>query len=152
MLPFDSYPGGGRHLLGEWKGSNARHDYGLELMKLTGQSHCGYCDLDLTANYETWLSFVVEHVIPLSICRANALNRDWYWDLSNAVLACSACNGFCNRFRPDFTISPPNSIEEFYDLRDKIFLRRRERILARHAEEREFFGRKPWAASAGSGH
>ena len=35
MLPFDFYPHGGRQLPGMVKGTNARHQYGLELMRLT---------------------------------------------------------------------------------------------------------------------
>jgi hypothetical protein len=43
MIPFDSYPSGGRKLLGLAKGSNCRRDYGPQFMRLTGEKRCAYC-------------------------------------------------------------------------------------------------------------
>ena len=43
MIPFDEYPEGGRVLLGQVKGANCRHEYGLQFMQKTGQTKCAYC-------------------------------------------------------------------------------------------------------------
>jgi hypothetical protein len=149
MLPFASYPGGGREPLGQWKGSNARREYGLAFMRLTGQRRCAYCDVDLASTYEGWLTLVLDHAIPVSVCKQAGMNWEWYWDFSNAVLACAACNGFCNRYQPSFTVSLPATREAFYDLRDRIFEERKARIAHRHAEERRFFQRTPSNADLG---
>lgn len=78
LLPFATYPGGGRQPLGPWKGSNARHDYGLELMRRTGQARCAYCDADFAAAYETWLTLVVDHVVPRSLSKRLGVKSEWY--------------------------------------------------------------------------
>src|SRR5579871_3318066 len=142
MMPFDSYPDQGRKLLGPVRGSNARHDYGQALMRLSGQTRCAYCDTDLTATYEIWLTIVVDHVIPVSVCKSLGLPEDWCWDFLNMVLACSACNGFCNRYKPQFPFEPPKTLEGFCNLRDAIFAERKEQIASRHQEERRFFARR----------
>ena len=41
----------------------------------------------------------------------------------------------------------PETLEEFCALRDKIFSERKERIAQRHAEERQFFDKRPWEKS-----
>jgi hypothetical protein len=148
MLPFDSYPGSGRQLPGPSKGASARHEYGLELMRQTGQRCCAYCGTDLTATYQIWLTLVVDHVVPVSVCKAAGILGEWYWDLSNTVLACGACNGFCNRYRPSFTVTPPETLAGFHDLRDMIFGERKRLIEKRHGEERHFFNRRPWDPTA----
>lgn len=142
-LPFDAYPGGGRQPLGPWKGSNAKHDYGLKLMRLTGQTRCAYCDADFAVAYETWLTLVVDHVVPLSVCRRIGIPGKLYWDLSNAALACAACNGFCNRYSPAFAIEAVDTPDAFYDLRDKIFIERRKLIAERHESGAKVLRRKP---------
>lgn len=147
MLPFDLYPSGGRQLLGMPRGANARHEYGLKLMQLTGQRCCAYCDADLTATYQMWLTLVLDHVIPVKLCKSTHIPGKWCWDYSNAVLACAACNGFCNRYSPTFNIVPPDTLEAFYELRDKIFVERKKLIAARHEEERQFFNGKSWELS-----
>ena len=144
MLPFDSYPHGGRQLLGVTKGANARHEYGHKFMQLTGQRRCAYCGTDLAATYEAWLTLVLDHAIPVSLCNSIQIPQQWCWDYSNAVLSCGACNGFCNRYSPTFKVVPPNTLEDFYDLRDKIFDERKKLIAARHEEERQFFNARSW--------
>jgi hypothetical protein len=119
------------------KGANARHEYGLKLKELTGQRRCAYCNTDLFAIYEVWLTLVVDHVVPQALCKSTGICDDWYWDYSNMVLACAACNGFCNRYNP--TIAPPATLVDFYDLRDKIFEEGKGLIMARHEKERRFF-------------
>lgn len=147
MLPFDLYPGVGRQLLGAPKGANARHEYGPKLMRLTGQKRCAYCNSDLTATYQMWLTLVVDHVVPIKLCKSAHIPEEWCWDYSNAVLACAACNGFCNRYSPTFV--PPDTLQDFYDLRDRIFDERKKLIAARHEEERRFFNGRSWEAPVG---
>src|SRR5262249_3591326 len=54
-LPFELYPAQGRELLGRVSGDNCRHGYGLRFIKLTKQTCCAYCNVDLVMVYETWL-------------------------------------------------------------------------------------------------
>lgn len=149
MLPFDLYPGGGRKLLGVTKGSNARHEYGCELMRLSGGSRCAYCETDLTSTYQMWLTMVVDHVVPIKLCKLARIPDNWCWDYSNAVLACAACNGFCNRYSPSFSVVPPETPEAFYNLRDEIFNERKRLIAARHEEELKFFNGRSWQPAVG---
>ncbi|MBZ5646818.1 MAG: hypothetical protein LAN37_06290 [Acidobacteriia bacterium] len=148
MLPFEAYPGGGRQLLGRVKGANCRHEYGLAFMRRTGQRRCAYCDVDFTAVYETWLTMVLDHVVPASACTAMVIPEEWSEDVSNRVLACAACNGFCNRYKPADNMIPPKTLEDFYDLRDQIFTERGKLIAASHKSERAFFDAQPWGSPA----
>jgi hypothetical protein len=113
MIPFDSYPGEGRELLGLAKGSNCRREYGPQFMRLTGQKRCASCETDLTAAYETWLAMVLDHVVSASVCLPMGIPIEWCEDFSNTVLACGACNGFCNRSCSPLGIVPPNSLPAF---------------------------------------
>jgi hypothetical protein len=142
-LPFERYPGNGRTLLGRVSGDNCRHGCGLSFMRQAGQAKCAYCGIDLVSAYENWLTVALDHVVPLSTCRAWGLPEDWGEDHSNRVLCCTACNTFGNRYIPK-GFQRPSTLEEFYDLRDAIFLDRRRSILERHKQERAFFNKKPW--------
>jgi len=144
MLPFDSYPRGGRKLLGMTTKSNARQGYGLDFMRLTGQRKCAYCEVDLTGSYEYWLTMVFDHVIPASVCKRAGIPLTWCEDFSNTVLACAACNGFCNRYRPSKEVPRVESLEEFYILRDNVFEERKKLIALRREVEREFYDEKRW--------
>jgi hypothetical protein len=148
MFPFDSYPDGGRKPLGQAKGSNCRRGYGLQFMVKTGQTNCAYCGSDLTASYEAWLTMALDHVVPAGVCLSMGISSELSEDFSNTVLACAACNGFCNRYRPggDFNIDPLTieKAETFYDLRDRIFAERKQRIALRHESERLFFAERRW--------
>src|SRR5208283_4566111 len=108
---------------------------------------CAYCDADLTATYEAWLTMTIDYVIPASVCTSMNIPEDWCWDYSNAVLACAACNGFCNQYMPG-NIGAALTLEDFYDIRDSIFSERKELILAKHEEERRFFNSRPWEQRA----
>jgi 5-methylcytosine-specific restriction endonuclease McrA len=121
-LPFSAYPGGGREQLKQRPGFNTRHADAPEFMEITGVKHCAYCGLDLTARFEDWLTMVLDHVVPQSVCKNIGVDTGWVWNYSNAVLACGACNGFCNRYRPKEDCACPITLLEFYDLRDRIFL------------------------------
>jgi hypothetical protein len=113
-------------------------------MLITGANKCAYCDLDLTERFEDWLTMVLDHVVPQSVCKNMEIAGSWVWDYSNAVLACCACNGFCNRYKPKEACKTPMTLAEFYDLRDRIFLERKKQIQKRRAEERAYFETKPW--------
>jgi hypothetical protein len=65
-MPFDSYPGGGKELLGKLRGSDgtSRRGYGLDFQRRTGQSSCAYCGSNLVENYVHWLLMSIDHVVP----------------------------------------------------------------------------------------
>lgn len=144
MMPFDSYPHGGNRLLGRRSGANCRHEYGLRLQRLTGQENCAYCGLRLVDSYEHWLMMSVDHVVPTRTGTVFMISTDWLEDYSNHVLCCSACNGFGNRYTLMPDTRSPSSIEEFFSLRDRVFLERKTLILLAHEKERAFFEKKPW--------
>jgi hypothetical protein len=144
MYLFDSYPHGGKALLGRAVGSNCRHGYGLKFMRMTGQAKCAYCAMDFTSSYENWLQMALDHVVPKSVCKSFDLPQEWSEDCANKVLACFACNSFCNRYKPAPGTLCPKSLDEFFALRDKILSERRRLVQKKHAEEREFFNSKPW--------
>ncbi len=144
-LPFTSYPQQGRALLGHVRGGNCRRGYGLYFIRLTKQSRCAYCGLDLLAAYEVWLNMALDHVVPHSACRDWGLPEGWREDYSNRVLCCTACNTFGNRYTPQ-GFERPATLEQFYDLRDAIFMQRKSLIAKKHAEERAFFESAPWSS------
>jgi hypothetical protein len=77
--------------------------------------------------YETWLNMALDHVVPYNVCQRLNVPKEWREDYSNRVLSCTTCNTFGNRYVPkDF--QPPTTLEEFYVLRDKIFIERRRLI------------------------
>jgi hypothetical protein len=143
-LPFVNYPHQGRLLAGRVSGGNCRHGYGLKFMKEARQTRCAYCDLDIAGVYENWLNMALDHVVPVSVCQELKIPLEWCNDYSNCVLSCAACNGFGNRYSPKNAASP-TTLEEFYDLRDTIFVERKKLILEKHAQERAFYLKKPWA-------
>ncbi len=144
MTPFDGYPGGGRTLLGRVSGTNCRRGYGLQLMRITGQTVCACCGGDFASTYETWLTMALDHVVPTSVCVAMRIPFEWREDASNRVLACGACNGFHNRYLSPVEASRPLTLDEFYDLRERIFAKRRELIAQSHISDRAFFESSPW--------
>jgi len=144
MLPFDEYPEGGRRPLGRVSGAVCRRGYGVEFMRLTGQTKCAYCGVDFAGAYETWLAMALDHVVPVGICATLGIPEDWREDWSNRVLACAACNGFCNRYAPEAGVERPATLDAFYDLRDRAFTERRESTTETREAERMFFEKKPW--------
>ncbi|QDT95240.1 HNH endonuclease [Gimesia aquarii] len=143
-LPFDSYPNNGRNLLGKKSTENCRHGYGLKLQKLTGISNCGYCGISLTINYEQWLLMQVDHVLPTNMGNRLRISSEWLDDYSNCLLACSACNTFDPLFDEKSITESPSSLQGFYDLRDRVYLIRKRKILKCQKVEREFYDSKPW--------
>ena len=145
MKPFDSYPGDRVSFLPTRKGSNSRHEYGLQLQRLTGQDSCAYCEFDLTADYYGWLLLNVDHVIPVSVCKRLDIPPDWAQSLSNQVLSCAGCNSYDNQFKME-DVEPRDSWTPagFFDLRDRIFTIREQRIGSKREQEKAFFASKPW--------
>lgn len=143
-LPFLKYPDQGRQLLGKRSVDNSRRGYGLALRRLTGLSSCAYCGMDLFDSYEHWLLLQVDHVIPTTVGKRLGIPSEWLEDYSNLVLSCSACNSFDNQFGAPEIISAPQTEDEFFDLRDAVFTKRKPRIFECQSLERSFFEGKPW--------
>ena len=144
MNPFDHYPDGGRTLLGRRTGASARREYGLRLQRISGQSICTYCGLDLVSDYDHWLLLSVDHVVPTGEARRLGIPMDYSEDLIDLVLSCSACNGFDNRCRIVREPQEQWTLEEFVALRNRVFAERAPRIAARHEQDKAFFESQPW--------
>ena len=139
-LPFASYPDDEVELQRPiWVGSNCRRGYGLDYIRKTHQSCCAYCGTDLTGQYDAWLTMVLDHAVPINVCKQlDIISNGWCRSLANAVLACVACNGFCNRYRA-VSERRPETFREFRAMRDRIFVDRRRLILGRHKVEQGFY-------------
>jgi 5-methylcytosine-specific restriction endonuclease McrA len=133
-LPFASYPGGGRELLGRPHGDVARRGYGRDILAWCGL-HCVYCGLDMS-KFEGWLQLSVDHVVPQQAI-GMGIPADWVLDRTNLVACCRSCNDLFNR-DPGVSAVPP-SLEAFLELRDASFLGRRARIKERRAAEHAWF-------------
>jgi 5-methylcytosine-specific restriction endonuclease McrA len=138
-VPFDCYLEGGRKLYnilisGE-KGSS-RTGYGLPVFKVCG-SRCVYCGFEMSDSYRSWLNISVEHVIPTksTLKSWGGDYKNWLFDLANCVTCCRACNEFLNGYKTEE--KPPKDLSEFFDLRDKIFLEKRKKVISRHQEEKK---------------
>ena len=139
MEPFDSYPKKGRELTEKITGGACRRGYGRKFIKNTKQKKCAYCGENLVAEYKKWLNMAIDHVIPVNLCNKWRLQEEWIEDYANKVLACNACNSFCNRYEPPKAISRPKTLKAFFVIRNKIYQERKKKILDKHIEEREFF-------------
>ena len=147
MIIFETYPKGGRILLGRPKNpGNCRYGYGLELQRLTGQTACAYCGVSLVDDYYHWLLMSVDHVVPSGEAKRLRIGPEFYEDLINLVLCCSGCNGFGNRFRLPYDYRPGGlwTLQRFADLRDESFNTRLQSIANRRASEQNFFASQPW--------
>ena len=144
MIPFDTYPHGGRKLLGRMAGGNCRHEYGLRFQKLARVDECAYCAMSLVDTYQQWLMMSVDHVVPTRAGQAFGVADDWLADYLNIVLCCSACNGFGNRYKLVRDVVSPANLDEFCSLRDRVFSDRKKLILLSHEKERAFYDKKPW--------
>jgi hypothetical protein len=98
----------------------------------------------MAETYENWLTMALDHVIPHSTCLAWELPDEWREEQSNRGLCCATCNTFGNRYAP-LEFERPSTLDEFFDIRDAIFVERKRIILERHRIERAFYDRKPWA-------
>jgi hypothetical protein len=137
-LSFDRYTGGGRQLLGApaMGDGTSRRGYGPAVFGQCGFA-CAYCGFSMETAYEGWLSLSVNHVIPTGAATRLGYPAEWVRDTANLVTACRACNEFLNGYK---VIDPaPASVDEFFDLRDRHFLAKREWVLVRHATERAWY-------------
>jgi DNA-directed RNA polymerase subunit N (RpoN/RPB10) len=138
-LPFSSYP---KEELRKciWIGGSGR-EYGLRFIQKTKSSCCAYCGRPITQDYFSWLTMVIDHAVPVSVCKALGIPMEFCRSLANMVLACAACNGFDNRYKPS-SKRQVSTFEEFLKLRDEVFIERKERIQKKHREQEEFFETK----------
>ena len=136
MMPFDLYPQGGSEPLGIPQNGNgtARRGYGPPTFQVSG-FHCVYCGMDLGSSYSSWLSISVDHVVPRQIAWYGA-RREWIDDRFNLVTCCRACNEF---LQLQFGEQEPHMVQEFVEIRNRIFLAKCERARERHHEERMWF-------------
>ncbi len=86
----------------------------------------------------------LDHVVPKNVCKNFSLPEKWIEDCTNRVLACGACNGFDNQYKPPADTACPQSLEDFYSLRDRIFNDRKARITDRRNKEEAVFKDRPW--------
>ena len=136
MLPFERYQGRGRTLLGrppDGDGS-CRRGYGPSVFKECGTS-CVYCGLAMGEFYRAWLQISVDHVVPRRMS-ASGYPIEWILDITNCVTACRACNDYLQDRIPD---PPPQSLDLFFDLRDKVFATKLQAARKRHEVERTWF-------------
>ena len=139
MKPFDNYPGRGRELVErKLPSGTARHDYGPPVAEYCGYK-CAYCARDLAESYEAWLDLQVDHVIPRSAIKLG-FREGRIDDIANLVICCAACNAFLNRH----TVKdrPPDDLQMFFDLRDRVFEEKRRKARKRHDQERQFWTKK----------
>ncbi|MGD1062126.1 MAG: HNH endonuclease signature motif containing protein [Terracidiphilus sp.] len=141
-LPFANYPKDEAKLRKSiWIGSNCRHEYGLKFIQVTRQNCCAYCRTPIATDYNAWLTMVIDHAVPVSVCKNLKIPPEFCRSLANMVLACAACNGFDNRYKPSF--EPRDAtFQEFLAFRDRVFIERLERIRERRKKEREDFFEK----------
>ena len=145
MRPFSDYPKGGMTILKRMGRTNSRREDGLWLMTQAHQDRCVYCGVSLVDDYYHWLLLNVAHVIPAKECERLGIPDDWHHSFTNAVLACSGCNMFDNRYTIEW--QQPKAVEawtvpEFISLRDKVFTDRKGRILDRRSKELQFFDQR----------
>lgn len=142
VLPFDTYPKEEDGLLKSiWVGGNFRHGYGLKFIRITGQNRCAYCGAPIS-QFNTWLTMTLDHAIPISVCKKLGIKMEWCRSLANVVLACGACNGFCNRYKAPADTLCPETFTDFLALRNKIFLDRKRCIKERRSDEENFFDKE----------
>lgn len=91
----------------------------------------------MAASYEGWLQLSIDHVVPQQAQRLG-FPAEWILGATNIVTCCRPCNDLFNR-DPGPDPVPPPTLESFYDLRDRMFLARRDRILTRREMERAWF-------------
>ena len=145
MKPFDSYPNDGIRPLPTLQGANTRRVDAPKLQRLTRQTQCAYCGVDLTPTFEQWLLTSIDHVVPTEEAQRLGIVRRFFDSMSNAVLCCSGCNGFQNRYKvPSTAPREIATFREFCELRDLVFSERRGLILEQRKKEIAFFETSPW--------
>ena len=122
-----------------------RGGYGAAVLARFG-NQCVYCDLDFTANYESWLHMSVDHIVPRQSAKSG-YPTEWLEDLLNHAPCCRTCNEFLNQYKVALP-EPPATLAGFVQLRDRVKHEKRELAAQRHAVERERF--EKWSKSASS--
>jgi hypothetical protein len=136
MSFFERYPEKGKKFLGQTQGATARHDYGPQVAAYSGWA-CAYCGRELLSSYEAWLDLQIDHVIPYYLIK-RGLNKKWVLDIANCVVCCSACNGFLNAYKVNEEDNPLTE-EDFFELRNNVFVEKKKRAQERHEEERKYW-------------
>ena len=139
-IPFERYRGGGRTLLGRPPSGDGscRTGYGPSVFAECGMV-CVYCGHDMGASYEAWLHLSIDHVIPSGTVKQLGWPREWVEDIANLVTCCRACNEFLNGYR--VAEPSPETLDEFFALRDKHFIAKRAWVIERHTRERNAYQR-----------
>lgn len=121
-----------------WNLGAARTGYGREVYDNCGAS-CAYCGQDLNKSYELWINITVDHVIPYEDAKKKwgKVLEPWLDNYVNTVTCCRACNEFLNQYIVEE--KKPETHKEFFKIRDKIFLEKKEMALKRHNEEKKFY-------------
>jgi 5-methylcytosine-specific restriction endonuclease McrA len=152
MKPFDAYPDDRVNPLPMRHGVNTRRIDAPLLQRLTNQTTCAYCGIDLVSEFTRWLLTSIDHVVPTSQATRLGISEEFSESMSNLVLCCSGCSGFDNRY--ELSAERPRkrwTFKAFCDLRDRVFLERKMRIVNRRAGEIEFFNTRPWHPSKSLG-
>jgi hypothetical protein len=113
-------------------------------MQKVSQTTCAYCGLDFTKSFRRWLQMALDHVVPKEVCKKLCVQERWVEDYTNRVLACGACNGFDNQYKPPAGTKCPRSLKDFYRVRDQIFQARKAQIAERRRKELAIFRQRPW--------
>jgi hypothetical protein len=146
VLPFDRYDGKGRKLLGPpaFGDGSSRRGYGVPVFQQCGYE-CAYCGWGMGDTYEAWLQLSVDHVIP-AYTGGKGYPREWVGDIANLATCCRACNEFLNGYR--VKDPPPQTLDQFFELRDKHFEGKRAWVAKRHEHERSWYTN--WYATRGT--
>jgi hypothetical protein len=110
----------------------ARTDYGIAVFEQCGHV-CAYCGLEMLATLETSVQLTVDHIIPVRAIR-RGYREDWIEDLVNLVTSCRSCHESGYRYR--FDDPGPTTENDFFDLRDRVFVQRKARLAVRYARKR----------------
>lgn len=103
-----------------------------------------YCGQPMGESYEAWLQISIDHVIPLQMQSASYPIL-WLKDIANCVTCCRPCNDFLQK-RIDNPA--PATLEEFFILRDQVFLQKLGAARSRHEIERTWFAERVAAPAA----
>jgi hypothetical protein len=148
LKPFDTYPEGGRSLLGPVSDlSDYRYSNAADMQSKTGQTCCAYCGADLTDSFDHWLLSSVERVVPVRQAAQMGVPPEYRRDAINTVLVCLVCSGLSgNYYVPESWQKKRKitDIEDFLTLRDKVFEDRKRRLNERRDREREYYQFRPW--------
>jgi hypothetical protein len=140
-LPFSRYDDGGRRLLEKPRARDGtcRHGYGPDVFRQCGTT-CVYCGRELSEPYTSWLDISVDHVVPVETIKRLGYPSEWVDDLINLVTCCRACNEFLNGHR--VLAAVPATLDEFLDIRDRVFVEKRRHALKCH--QREQLAHRKW--------